>query len=522
MRVLCAVVYAALFLLSLAAPLRAQDVTLTSRDGAVEVGGTLLGYDGEFFRVDTIYGVLTLDGSGVVCSGPGCPDLEAYIAEFNISGSQTLGATLMPALLESFAAWQQLTARRIVTDDSQFTYEMTSPATGLVVARIGFRVATTDQGFTDLMLGEADMVLSMREVSEVEAQNAAEAGLGDLTAVARSRIVALDALVPVVARSNPRRSVSLDQVSGILSGEISNWEHLGGRDAPINLHIPSAESGVGSALRLRLSANALKPAGGMILHANSADLVDAVASDPFALGITRLSELGNGRPLALSGDCGFDFAVRPVALKTEDYPLTLPLFLYTPARRLPKTAREFLGYLGTPAAQRVVARTGFVDQRVEEISLQQQGERFANAIARAGEEIQLPELQRMVSELRHARRLSITFRFKRGSTALDAQSRANVRQLAVLLESGYFDDEELLFVGFSDGEGAASSNKRISMRRANAVRAAVREEAVTLDRSRITLSVEAFGEAMPMACDDTEWGRQVNRRVELWYRPVQR
>jgi phosphate transport system substrate-binding protein len=39
---------------------------------------------------------------------------------------------------------------------------------------------------------------------------------------------------------------------------------------------------------------------------------------------------------------------------------------------------------------------------------------------------------------------------------------------------------------------------------------------VNLDRINITTT--AFGEAMPMACDNTEWGRDVNRRVEIWVR----
>ena len=30
------------------------------------------------------------------------------------------------------------------------------------------------------------------------------------------------------------------------------------------------------------------------------------------------------------------------------------------------------------------------------------------------------------------------------------------------------------------------------------------------------LETEAFGEALPMACDDSDWGRKVNRRVEVW------
>ena len=56
---------------------------------------------------------------------------------------------------------------------------------------------------------------------------------------------------------------------------------------------------------------------------------------------------------------------------------------------------------------------------------------------------------------------------------------------------------------------------RLSERRARAVRRAV---AARLLRTDIPLRATGFGEVMPMACDDTPWGRQVNRRVEVWLR----
>jgi phosphate transport system substrate-binding protein len=43
-------------------------------------------------------------------------------------------------------------------------------------------------------------------------------------------------------------------------------------------------------------------------------------------------------------------------------------------------------------------------------------------------------------------------------------------------------------------------------------------EAAAADLNRLRFRVEAFGEAMPMACDDTSWGSAVNRRVEVWLR----
>jgi phosphate transport system substrate-binding protein len=66
----------------------------------MEVSGTLLGFDGNYYRVDTQYGELTVDGSGVLCDGPGCPSLSPYVAEVSISGSRNIGDLLMPALVE--------------------------------------------------------------------------------------------------------------------------------------------------------------------------------------------------------------------------------------------------------------------------------------------------------------------------------------------------------------------------------------------------------------------------------------
>jgi phosphate transport system substrate-binding protein len=124
----------------------------------------------------------------------------------------------------------------------------------------------------------------------------------------------------------------------------------------------------------------------------------------------------------------------------------------------------------------------------------------------------------MVRVLSPLKRLTTTFRFEQGATHLDAQSRSNVEQLARALEAGTYDARKLVFVGFSDGEGSSRINREIALRRAETVRGAVTATAETANLTRIDLQVEAFGEAMPMACDDSAWGRLVNRRVEVWVR----
>ena len=124
----------------------------------------------------------------------------------------------------------------------------------------------------------------------------------------------------------------------------------------------------------------------------------------------------------------------------------------------------------------------------------------------------------MTATLSPMARLTTSFRFEAGSIRLDAQSRSNVQQLARALEQGQYDARKLLFVGFSDGLGAATPNRDIALRRAEAVMRAVGAAAITANLERVDIGVDAFGEAMPMACDDTSWGRQANRRVEVWVR----
>ncbi|MEP5153758.1 phosphate ABC transporter substrate-binding/OmpA family protein [Planktotalea sp.] len=511
--------FAAFFMLLFTAPLAAQDVTLTSPDGSVEINGTLLGFDGDFYRLETIYGELTVDGSGVNCEGPACPDLQNYVAELSVSGSATIGEVLMPALIEAFALQAGYIAKRTPVDDTHFKYSLRNKSDQALVAEFTFRVTNTDEGFGDLLADEADIVMSLREIRLTENRRAREAGIGDLTEANRSRVLALDAMVPITAPGNPVDMISPAALARVFAGRVTNWQDLGGPDAPISIHLRDSKSGVSQAIQDRLMA----PAGlvldsNIVRHASNKALTQAVTDDPFSIGISSYSETGNADVLVLTGACGFSLRAGRVTIKTEDYPLTAPMFLYIPARRLPKLARDFLTYTRSPSAQIVIRRAGFVDQAPEELSINQQGDRFANAISLIGTEINLSEVKRLVEVLSPMKRLSTSFRFRTGSSDLDAQSLSNVQQLARAIETGVYDEREIKFVGFSDGQGPSDGNRQIAERRAQAVLAAVKKAAETVDLEDLKISVDAFGEALPMACDDSAWGRQVNRRVEVWVR----
>ncbi len=487
-----AAVIAALSVFSVGSRALAQDVTLIARDGGLELSGTLQAFDGEFYRILSAYGPLTVDAQGVICEGPGCPGLTAPRAVIRIVGEGDPGARILPGLIRAFADFRRLTLE--VGGDAT---RLIDPTTGQLLAAFSFAALPVAQALPLLEGGQADLVIAA-ETPE---------GLG-------ARTLALDALVPIVAADNPIAKVSSADLARVLAGEVANWAEIGGPDMPLVLHALPADNGLQKALGARLGRT-IKAAE---VHPDLTALAAAVARDPWAIAVTGRSSIGAAKAITLTDSCGFPLLPTPLAVKAEDYPLALPIHLLTPKRRLPLLAREFLEFLSYPQAQAAIAKSGYVDRLPERQPMTLDGLRLINAIQGAGAETTLEDLKTLVDAMDGADRLSLTFRFEDGSSTLDAASRDNLADLALLLEAAMFKGQALVLAGFSDGSGAAEANLDLSRERAEAVAKALRDAAPGVPADRLP-QVLAFGEALPMACDETAAGRRLNRRVELWLRP---
>jgi phosphate transport system substrate-binding protein len=474
----------------------AEDVALIAREGGIALTGTLIGFDGEFFRISTAYGPLTVDAEGVICDGPACPDLTAPRARLRLTGAADAGRDLLPGLVAAFAAARGL--RLVPADGAEYAARLDDPLSGQTLADLSFGPAPPAEALEALRSGAADLVLASR----------VERPFG-------SRTLALDALVPIVAPGNPLPEISTAGLAAILSGEARNWAEVGGPDMPVVLHALDPGADLSRALADRLGQEIAAD----VRHADLAGLAAAVAADPWAVAVTGRAQVGPARALPLTDSCGFPLLPTPLAVKAEDYPLALPLHLLTPPRRLPLMAREFLDFLSSEAAQEVIARAGYVDRGAERQPMTADGLRLINAIQGAGEEVTLADLKRVANLMDGAERLSLTFRFEDGAADLDPASRQNLADLAQALAAGGYRGREVILAGFSDGSGAAAANLALSEERAARVRADLAALAPDLPEAALP-RVEAFGEALPMACDDTAAGRRLNRRVEVWLRPA--
>lgn len=245
-----AAIGAALFGLSVPGPAQAQDVTLRSFDGAIELSGELIGFDGEFYRVESIYGPITVSAQGVQCAGPGCPGLDAFVAEARFAGAAVMADILMPALIEAFARDRGMTLAREIDARGRSTFVLTREADRSVAARFTVAPGTTEDGITALLNREADLALALREISGVEQRAARTADQGEVALAGRVRVLAIDGLVPVVAQVSVTDRISMADLARVFAGEIDNWQDLGGPDAPIALHLMDAASGISQGLSL--------------------------------------------------------------------------------------------------------------------------------------------------------------------------------------------------------------------------------------------------------------------------------
>jgi len=95
------------------------------------------------------------------------------------------------------------------------------------------------------------------------------------------------------------------------------------------------------------------------------------------------------------------------------------------------------------------------------------------------------------------------------SDQLRAESKKNLDNLASSLSD--FGDSKLLLVGHTDSQGSDDYNLSLSRRRADAVANYLESQSVSASR----VQTNGRGEGEPIASNDTDAGRQQNRRVEV-------
>jgi len=498
--------------------LSAQEITLRSTDGTINVSGQFVDFIDDTYIIQTALGDLRIAAGSVVCDGAACPSFDDVEADVTIIGSEAMGLGMMPLLMTGFAASLDADA------------EIANPAEGEAIATLisdggfgdeigSYLVSSTsdDAAFEALLAGDAQIGMSSRRITQDEARALRADGAGSMVSPEQEHIIAVDSVVVATHSSNPVDRLTQEQLSLIFAGQIDNWSQVGGEDRPINVIAQQPGSAGYEYFMSFLYGDArpdFRPQG---IAADDQVLSNVLFHDRNAIGYLGFAFQRGAKPISLVNECGLAAEPDAFSAKTEEYILGRRMYLYNRSDILDPATQAFIDFATSEQADSVIGKSGFIDLgivRREQAAGDARHTFLTNEVARYDVGFEGEVMADMLQAMETHDRLSTTFRFRTGSSRIDERGRLDMQRLIAFLEDAPAGTE-VVFVGFTDDVGAFEGNRLLAEDRADAVLDEVR--AAAGDRlSGIEMSTLGFGEIAPSACNVSERGRAINRRVEVW------
>jgi len=408
-----------------------------------------------------------------------------------LSGSNTIGESLMPSLAEAFLKSRGATnIHTIAGDKPQEKIVLGTLPGNSLPSSIRIAAHGSSTAFTSLADKSCDIGMASRQIKPDEVSKLSS--LGNMLAPASEHVLGLDGIAVIVNASNPVRELSKDEIMRIFTGQTTAWPSSGPHGA-IKIYARDDKSGTYDTFKSMVLAG--KPlAASARRFENSDELSDAVAHDPNGIGFIGLPFVHNAKPIAVSEKGTGALLPTRLTVATEDYSLSRRLYLYTPATPANKFTGPFVEFVLSKQGQDVVAANGFADQNVAPES-----QKLANDAP-----VEYKQLTRK------AERLSLDFRFQAGVSVQDNKAQVDLDRVVALIADRKDSGAKILLFGFADSTGSPAVNQSLSLSRAKLI------EDLFTQRGIKPAVVTGFGSQLPVASNDTVEGREKNRRVEIW------
>jgi phosphate transport system substrate-binding protein len=226
--------------------------------------------------------------------------------------------------------------------------------------RISVTGGGSGTGIAAMINGTVDIANASRKMKAEEIAAAEANGISPV-----EHVVARDAIAVVVHPSNPVDALTLEQISQIYTGRITNWNQLGGEDRPIVLLSRESNSGtyvyfLENVIRLgdKKSEHLFSP--DTLLMPSSEGISSEVRQNPNAIGYDGLGYVTpDQKVLAVARDDSSPAVLPSVATVNDGtYPVSRPLQMYT-AGQPTGQVYTFLEWVLSDG-QQLVSELGFV------------------------------------------------------------------------------------------------------------------------------------------------------------------
>ena len=210
-------------------------------------------------------------------------------------------------------------------------------------------------GIAALVEGTTDIAQSSRKIKFDEKQKIQEGGK-----TVKEVIAAYDALAVVVNPNNKVTNLTREQLEGIFTGKIKNWNEVGGEDLKIIPYSRETSSGTYEFFKEHVLKNKNYVNGIMSMPATGA-IIQSVSQTKGAIGYVGLAYVNKDvKAIHVSYDAGKTYVEPSVTnAKNSTYPIVRPLFYYYVTSAESKV-KSYLDYVLSDAGQKIVAEIVFI------------------------------------------------------------------------------------------------------------------------------------------------------------------
>lgn len=221
-------------------------------------------------------------------------------------------------------------------------------------------VNQTPNAYQKLFNGEVDMIF-VAAPSESQKKVAKNKGLElEMTPIGR------EAFVFFVNQKNKVNGLTIDQIKDIYSGEVKNWEDVGGKNDSIRAFQRPEDSGSQSALQRLMGDTSIMEAPTENVASGMGDIIEEVANYrnyDNAIGYTfrfYAKEMVKNDQIKLLEIDGI--APTKETIQNGTYPLSTEFYIVTASTDNPNV-EPFIEWILSSQGQKIVEKTGFVPVR---------------------------------------------------------------------------------------------------------------------------------------------------------------
>ncbi len=280
------------------------------------------------------------------------------VKTLTLKGSNTVGESFAPKLAEAYL--KSLGAKLITTTQLESPVEKYVEgilAKKNIKIKIDIRAHGSSTGFKALNEQSTQIAMSSRAI-KLNELNTISTKIGAVN----EHPIALDALAIVTYPTNPINQLTIEQIAKIFSGEITNWNEIGGNDLPISLFSRDNQSGTWDTFKsLVLKPFDKKLAQSSYRFESSNELVNRVTSTPGSLGFVGVAYVNESKLLKVSAN-NTETGSKPsgYTIGTQKYPLSRKLYFYTTGSEQADIAKDFIRFVTHNDGQKLAEHVGLI------------------------------------------------------------------------------------------------------------------------------------------------------------------